>query len=529
MGAAVFNLLRSVALMKLMQMPIRVLWVVGAFVLAGCASHPPETRVVFPKASINGHPARLDLDTGASSTVLFAARAGRLGLKSAEVSEPAPVTIAGQTLTAPLPMFRLPWYYRLAFITMKGPALDGLVGWPEIRDNILVFDAERRTVRSVEQLPPETAGWLKLKLVPNRWLLLEIPLAGGKTGTLEVDTGSPYGVEMPPGQWKEWRTAHPKAAVASYLGGVLSFGIHFWHMAWADQIQLGPITVADVVVEDMPADQGAYLQSNASGATAVWSIGVYALRRLDLVVDGKNGFAYVHPKAPPGPPFPGVKRPGARNGPANAPDTGGNWTVADDVRLIGDGLFLLSGKNKASKDDWAGALADYNRALEINQKSAEAYSRRGVAREVEGDFAGALSDFDKVIELNPDASDWERLYRQTLLRRLGRTPEDYARILAGCKEGWTKTLGLFLVEKLDEKALLAAAAKSDGETVPEEKALACYYIGMMRLSKGDKAATRYWFRKCRAAGMQGDDEYRCAGAELGRLDARKRPGPKAKG
>jgi len=503
--------------MKFVHKPFRVVLAIGAFVLAGCASHLPGTRVVFPKASVNGHPAKMDLDTGSSSTVLFAARAKRLGLKAADMSEPTAVTFDGQSFTAPIPMYRFPWLYRLFFVMRKGLSLDGLVGWPEIHDNILVFDADGRTVRSVEELPPETAGWLKLKLVPNRWLLLEIPMADGKTGTMEVDTGSPFGVEIPPGQWKEWRAAHPKAGVTSHLGGVLSFGIHWWHMAWADEIQLGSLTLSDVAVQDMPAGQGDSLHNSASGANAVWTIGMYALRRMDLVVDGKNGFAYVHPRPPPGPPYPGIKRPGARNAATHAPDTGGNWTVADDVRLRGEGLFILSGEYKCGKGDLAGALADFNRALEINPKEPEPYTRRGVIREIQGDFAEAVSDYDKVIELKPDGSDWERLYRQTLLWRLGRTPEDFAKVLAGCREGWARTLGQFLTGKLDEKALLAAAEKSEGETVPEQKALTCYYIGMMRLSQGDKAGARDWFRKCRAAGMKGDDEYYFAGAELGRL------------
>jgi lipoprotein NlpI len=236
-----------------------------------------------------------------------------------------------------------------------------------------------------------------------------------------------------------------------------------------------------------------------------------------LVVDAKNGFAYVHPKPPPGPPYPGVERLAARQVMTNPPVTGGNWTVADDVRLSPDNLFLISGNSKRNKDNWAGALADFNRALEISPNNADAYSRRGVARQIEGDFSGALSDYDKFIALKPDASDWERLYRQTLLWRLGRAPEDFSKSLAGCKDGWTKTLALFLAEKLDEKALLAAAEKSDGEPVPQQRALASYYIGVMRLSKGDKAGARDSFRKCRAAGMKGDDEYHFAVAELRRL------------
>ena len=248
--------------MKFMHKPFRVVLAIGAFALAGCASHLPGTRVVFPKASVNGHPAKMDLDTGSSSTVLFAARAKRLGLKAADMSEPTAVTMDGQSFTAPIPMYRFPWLYRLFFVMRKGLSLDGLVGWPEIHDNILVFDADGRTVRSVEELPPETAGWLKLKLVPNRWLLMEIPMADGKTGTMEVDTGSPFGVEMPPGQWKEWRAAHPKAGVTSHLGGVLSFGIHWWHMAWAEEIKLGSLTLSDVAVEDMPASQADFIQHN---------------------------------------------------------------------------------------------------------------------------------------------------------------------------------------------------------------------------------------------------------------------------
>jgi outer membrane biogenesis lipoprotein LolB len=39
--------------MKIMQRLFRVLLAAAALVLAGCASHLPETRVVFPKASIN--------------------------------------------------------------------------------------------------------------------------------------------------------------------------------------------------------------------------------------------------------------------------------------------------------------------------------------------------------------------------------------------------------------------------------------------------------------------------------------------
>jgi hypothetical protein len=500
-------------------MILRGLVAAAVFLLAGCASHRLDTRVIFPTASVNGHPVRMALDTGSSSTVLFASRAKRLGLKYAELPEPTQVMINEQTFTAPIPVFRFPWMYRLAFIVMKGFKADGLVGWPEVRDNILVFDADRRTVRAVDQLPPETAGWLKLKVVPARWLLLEIPLADGKKAIMEVDSGSPYGVDLPPGQWKQWKAAHPKSRVTSHVGGVLSFGIHVVHAAWADEIKFGPLTLTDVAVDTMPAGQGAFIQRQSPSTKEVYSIGMYALRRMDLIVDGKNGFAYLHPRPPPGPPYPGVKRPRASNVSAHAPGASRNWSVSDNVRVRADSLFVLSGNGKWNKHDFAGAMADYSRALEINANNAEAHARRGACRQIKGDFSGAMSDYDKLIQLNPEGADWERVYRQTLLWRLGRKPEDFSKTLAGCREGWTKTLGLFLVEKLDEKALLAAAEKSDGETVSEQKSLTFFYVGMMCLSRGDKAGARDDFRKYRAAASKGDDEYQFAGAELERLAA----------
>jgi len=42
---------------------------------------------------------------------------------------------------------------------------------------------------------------------------------------------------------------------------------------------------------------------------------------------------------------------------------------------------------------------------------------------------------------------------------------------------------------------LRGPGKGDSDTVPDQKAQSCYYIGMMRLSKGDKAGAREWLKK----------------------------------
>jgi lipoprotein NlpI len=538
--------------MKKMQMLFRGPIVAALVVLSGCSGPQPSTRVVFPDAAINGRKAHMLLDTGSSSTVLFDAGAKRLGLKPTGFTDPVPVSANGENFTAPIPTFRFhaQWYYRLAFVRAR-IASDGLIGWPEIRDNILVFDADNRTVRAVDKLPPETAGWLKLRVIPDRWLLLEIPLDNGGTGVMEVDTGSFWAVEMTPDEWKKWKSDHPKAALTAHWGGIASFGISRFQVAWANDVKMGALRLTDVPVQDMPESLGSFLQNEAPQAKAEWAIGMYALMRMDLIVDGKNGWAYVHPRSGPGPTYPGVKRPGLTNV-ASIRNGSVNWTVADNVRLSGDNLFVCSGEYKWSKNDLAGAMADYTHALELNPKNAEAcsdrgdlrafqgdeegaiadcthsleldptdayaYSRRGAARVLRGDFSAALSDFNKTIELRPEDSDYERLYRQTLLMRLARTPDDLTNPSIPWKGRWTKTIGLYLAGKLDEKALLAAAKKSDVEPVGGQKCEAYYYIGMMHLSKGDKSAARASFHAARAMVLNDYDEYRFAGAELARLD-----------
>ena len=43
-----------------------------------------------------------------------------------------------------------------------------------------------------------------------------------------------------------------------------------------------------------------------------------------------------------------------------------------------------------------------NRAIEINPNVVDVYCLRGLAKEDKGDMAGALADFNKALELKPD-------------------------------------------------------------------------------------------------------------------------------
>jgi tetratricopeptide (TPR) repeat protein len=74
--------------------------------------------------------------------------------------------------------------------------------------------------------------------------------------------------------------------------------------------------------------------------------------------------------------------------------------------------------------DWDGAIAQFNRAIDLNPGFVEAYANRGAARNAKGDLDGALADFDKAIELKPDSPGVKEIRR--VLQRKQRRLKDLA-------------------------------------------------------------------------------------------------------
>ena len=66
-----------------------------------------------------------------------------------------------------------------------------------------------------------------------------------------------------------------------------------------------------------------------------------------------------------------------------------------------DNPFIKSGKAKFIQGDYRGAIADYDRAIELRPDYAEAYYLRGSAKMGLGDYRGAIADYDRAIELDP--------------------------------------------------------------------------------------------------------------------------------
>jgi hypothetical protein len=295
--------------MRLVRSLGRILSATLPFVCAIClwtpAAQASDERILLD-ATINGKPVRLVFDTGASHLILFRKGAERLGLKVTE--PPADVSLApgevpvGKTEECDLVMGVT--HLRTSFKVFQPPSflkmdVDGAVGWQPIRYNTIQIEADQRKATWLTNTPPETATWLKFRLRGQSLILsLEIPGQDNNQGVLSVDTGSSCGVALGPERWRAWKAAHtnqPTTLLAGYMPGA---GTVVMEEGWAKELTFGPLVLTDVPV--MPAN----LAEQAMGSTGFQaSLGLAALKRLDLVIAGDLGIAYVRPKSTPPPPY----------------------------------------------------------------------------------------------------------------------------------------------------------------------------------------------------------------------------------
>ena len=81
--------------------------------------------------------------------------------------------------------------------------------------------------------------------------------------------------------------------------------------------------------------------------------------------------------------------------------------IADFDRAIelnpkDDAPYYNRAQAKRLKKDAAGAIVDYTRAIELGSQNPAAYNNRGNARAENNDWDGAIADYTRAIELKPD-------------------------------------------------------------------------------------------------------------------------------
>lgn len=259
-----------------------------------------DDRLWVP-ATINGKPARLGFDTGASDVILWRSGAERLGLKFTAPQTnmalaPGKVPL-GETEECTLRLWGMKVRTRFYVIDLPDflhpTNFDGLIGWNPISRNVVRIDAAERKISFLRALPKEESHWTRLRVhVQSAILQLEMPTRDKTKEILEVDTGDDRGVALAPHRWEEWKSVHPLQAETLNAFFMPGSGIVVAEETWAKELSLGPIVLHEVPVSEASPTQAALGSPQFAG-----TLGLAALKQLDLIVDGKHGWAYLRSKS----------------------------------------------------------------------------------------------------------------------------------------------------------------------------------------------------------------------------------------
>ena len=265
-----------------------------------------ENRI-WVDATINNQPVRLIVDTGASDPILFRGTAERLKLKITEPPpnlRPAPgEIIAGYTEPCDLVIQRTT--AKEVFRIVDWPPeiqtqAEGALSWYPMRKKVFAFDAANQKLDVGDVLPEYAVGWPKFKLRTDaRVLGFKLPNGQPQHDCIYIDTGSESGVQLHPALWQKWtatRANQPATLFGYYSPGP---GIVVKKEMWARELPLGSLTLKDVPVQEEVASNTLTLMPDHAA-----TLGLFALRRLDLVMDGSNAVVYARPRNDPPPMYP---------------------------------------------------------------------------------------------------------------------------------------------------------------------------------------------------------------------------------
>ena len=274
--------------------------------LGVCALQAQDDRFWLP-AQINGQPARLMFDTGTTRTGLFPNAVERLGL---EIDEAVPKPFSengkvgvGMTVPTELRVLGVTVKIRLgiwpADLANYDVQHDGMLGWSHVSDNILLIDAATLTLKSIKTPPKDVLKWDQYPVLTNyEDLTLQIPGDGTNVLEVHIDTGMTMGLALSPGQWQKWSKLHPHTPKTLVCYSMMGAGNVVKEESWADEIALGSLVLTDVPVVEANPMQIAGASSNYAA-----SIGMAALKRMHLIVDGMKNIAYVRPRRVPPVPY----------------------------------------------------------------------------------------------------------------------------------------------------------------------------------------------------------------------------------
>lgn len=259
---------------------------------------------IWAHSTINGEDVALILDTSATHSILFKETVDRLKLKvfparNQGVNRPGSLTLS-RTEAATLRVGTFSAKVEFASIELPPRAVpdgDGVLSWNLFKDAVLVFDGKPANLRITDAVPEEALKWQEFRRVNDDVLGFFLEGTDRSSGIVYLTSGDPSGVALNSAQWKKWISAHPTQSATVSLGYNFVQGTKVKQLNWADDLSIGRIHLTDVPVQETDLAEAAY-------PDAVAAMGLYALLRLDIVVDGKSNKVYVRARSDRSPSIP---------------------------------------------------------------------------------------------------------------------------------------------------------------------------------------------------------------------------------
>ena len=261
-------------------------------------------RIWLEDAEINDKPAKLIFDSGSNYNFVSPKALKKLGLKfiPAATNDVIQGIWTGDTELCNMSFNGIRG--ETTFVVLDAPRyvgadFDGGIGWYSMSQTVLRIDAISRRLKLLPKVTRKSLRWSQFTVSTNFGTLdLRIPHGKDPDGILCIDTGFEGGVSLPKAKWVKWRKAHPGSAATLKTDYSFIDGFEIQTEAWAEKISFGPIVLTDVPIENEGPKKASVYGTNYEG-----TIGLAALKRMDFIVDGGNGMAYLSTKKTPPPAY----------------------------------------------------------------------------------------------------------------------------------------------------------------------------------------------------------------------------------
>ena len=274
---------------------IRAIWVLVYLIFFCVMPFKANAEIIFD-ARINNEDVKLLFDTGSEFTLLFNKTASRLKLNvikrnSSPPNDPGKV---GVDLTEE-------YDFQLGPIRTKGSlhvytppgwfdaGADGVLAWSTVRENILHFSMEESRAELLEKLPANLESWSRWDIGQDKQLTIQVEKPNGRQGVIMIDTGSPYGIQLNTKRWQDWRILHSREPATLTAFFTPASGFVTREQCWTKMIDIEGFSINDVPVMQSSPDS----ELNIDNFEA--TIGAFALRRIDIIIDGPNNDLYMMP------------------------------------------------------------------------------------------------------------------------------------------------------------------------------------------------------------------------------------------